>query len=362
MAPLLQMSNRPLIVHLPESGCVSPLAAAARRRYADTKYDYARFLGDAIDLHPTRLSGFSHLLASRQGLYAIGLTGFVKISSGQFFGMTLRDSALYCFESLGPSLAPLPHFGRIVRFDIVNETIEAATVVAKGLPNGCHQMDFIGCDLFVCDTHNTRILRFDGEFTNYRTYLPFGQIQFQDFAAGYPHLNSIVGHGGDVYVMLHNYTAQSGVSSQIAIWQPESGQVTKTLTVDGGGCHNIVFLEDGKILFCNTDGGALTCGRRTVAQFGRLLTRGLSVDSDMVVVGSSLFALRDSRKSVTGEVWFLDRQYRQLARFVVPAAPTEIRKIDERDFSITNYRFIYDIEAHYAGAGRTANAASLRLQ
>jgi hypothetical protein len=336
------MGSDPLIIYVQNSGAYTHNKATLRHRlWSASELDHAKFLGNGIHLQHTDLTGFSHVLASREGLYAIGLVGFIKISDGQFFGVTVRDNAIYCFEALGPIPSLWPHYGRIVRYDLFKKEIVSAAVVVKGLPNGCHQIDFIGGDLFICDTYNSRVLKCDTEFNTCTAYYPWGDIQFDDFAAGYPHMNSLVGYRGVIYLMLHNCTRRTGRNSQLVQWQPESGTLGNELTLAGAGCHNIVFLEDGELIVCDSDNGALTDGRRTIVQVGQMLTRGLSVDSDMIVVGSSLFSKRDARRTVAGEVCFLDRQYRELLRFSVPAAATDIRKIDGTDLSITNsgYRF-----------------------
>jgi len=333
------MGNHPLIIHVPNSGAYTRHKALVRQGlWCSSDLDYARLLGNGIHLQHTDLTGYSHVLASREGLYAIGLGGFAKISDGQFFGVTVRENAIYCFEALGPIPSLWPHYGRIVRYDLSKKEIVSAAVVVKGLPNGCHQIDFIGGDLFVCDTYNSRVLKFNAEFNACVAYYPWGDIEFQDFTAGYPHVNSLVGYRGVIYLMLHNCSSHTGRNSQLVQWQPESARLGHELTLAAAGCHNIVFLEDGQAIFCDSDNGALTDGRTTIVHIGQMLTRGLSVDSEMIVVGSSLFSKRDARRTVAGEVYFLDRQYRELVRFSVPAAATDIRKIDGKDLSLTNSR------------------------
>ena len=68
------------------------------------------------------------------------------------------------------------------------------------------------------------------------------------------------------------------------------------------------------------------------------MLRGLSLDERQCVVGDSLFSTRVLRRYVPGKVHFFDRLSWHLnASLEVPAAPTEIRRIDGNDLSLTNY-------------------------
>jgi hypothetical protein len=328
----------PLVIEAQNSDPGRSLNPATTRPLTHLQGSESLYREDGFRLLRRELEEFSHILASREGLYAIGLGGIAKIADGQFFGITVQDAALHCFEALGPIPQFWPHRGRIVKISISQKKIVSTEVVVKGLPNGCHQIDFVGGKLIVCDTYNTRLFVVEPDFRAYTSFSPWGDIGFQDFAKGYPHVNSVVGFEGVIHLMLHHCSRYTGRNSQIVGWLPGTGQLGVPRTLAGRSCHNIVFLEDGSLLVCDSDGGALSDGARCLAKLGDMFTRGLSIDSEFVVVGSSLFSRRDSRRTVAGDVCFLDRGYRELARFVLPAAATEIRKIDGRDLSLTNFR------------------------
>jgi hypothetical protein len=69
-----------------------------------------------------------------------------------------------------------------------------------------------------------------------------------------------------------------------------------------------------------------------------MMLRGLSVNGQELVIGDCYYAMRFGRRYVSGHVYFYDRQLRLQATLVVPAAPTEIRRIDALDYSLSNYR------------------------
>ena len=70
-------------------------------------------------------------------------------------------------------------------------------------------------------------------------------------------------------------------------------------------------------------------------QFIRL---ALAVGPDEIAVGSSLYGKRLTRDLLPGFVTFLDRSYRRIARLHLPAAPTQIRRLDGLDLSLSQPR------------------------
>jgi hypothetical protein len=330
------MQELPLIIKAPSSGFKPGMRPTVSPAFWQSQLNEAMYNEDSFCLLRRNLADFSHILSSREGLYAVGLHGFTKIADGQFFGITIDREEIYCFEAVGPIPSLWPHRGRILRLSLEKKNIVSVMVVVKGLPNGCHQIDLVESDLYVCDTYNSRLFKINLDSRTYTSFLPWGDIGFQDFAAGYPHMNSVVGFEGTIYLMLHHCSQRSGRRSQMVEWLPDKATLGATKTLVGRSCHNIVFLEDKSLVVCDSDAGALSDGEQCIIKLGQMFTRGLSIDSEFVVVGSSWFSRRDSRGIVAGEVCFLDRKYREIARFVLPAAATDIRRIDGRDLSLTH--------------------------
>jgi hypothetical protein len=52
-----------------------------------------------VRLASTDLRGYSHIVASRQGLFAVSETSLSLIVHGLFFGITLRGPSIYVFEA-----------------------------------------------------------------------------------------------------------------------------------------------------------------------------------------------------------------------------------------------------------------------
>jgi hypothetical protein len=91
-------------------------------------------------------------------------------------------------------------------------------------------------------------------------------------------------------------------------------------------------------LFCESHQGRLSCDDGSSYQIDNLLTRGLAVGPEEIAVGSSLYGKRLTRDLLPGFVTFLDRSYRRVGRLHLPAAPTQIRRLDGLDLSLSQPR------------------------
>ncbi len=312
-----------------------------------------------IPIRSRDLTGYTHLVASREGLYAVDGQRWAKIMGGVFFGVTIKDGSIYCYQAhdiydTGILLSRIQLrgkpirlrgklLGRVIKLELDGHRIRRASVVVKGLHTNCHQMDFIGDKLHIIDTFCQKIQRFNSDFELDGEFYPLG-AEFASHKSGpdryivpgqnYVHINSIVAEQGCVYLLLQNGLS-SGKYSEL-LQTDENFEVKNRFTVPGAGCHNVVFLEDGEWLMCDSRGGNLINRHGVVVHVGELLTRGLSVDRDTVVVGESGYATRLGRRYVPGNVHFFDRNYNHLSSLRLPAAPTDIRKIDGNDLSLSN--------------------------
>ncbi len=109
----------------------------------------------------------------------------------------------------------------------------------------------------------------------------------------------------------------------------------RRFTLPGQECHDLVPLEDGGWLICDSAHGRLISADGPVVEIDALYTRGLAVGVDEIAVGSSLFGARGHRELIPGFVTFLDRSYQRVARLHLPAAPTQIRRLDGHDRSVS---------------------------
>ena len=279
----------------------------------------------------TDLAGFTHFVASRQGLFVIGPDRCELLALGRWYGLTIQGSKLYAFNHLDKAELSTRQ-GRIVCFDMANGM--ACHVVAEGLDNGCHQIDFIDGRLHVVDTHGQRLIVV-AEGGALTTLTPIRPVARNSPVPGYVHMNSLLARGDHIYLLLDHEGAQP---SQLAVfdrhWQDQG-----RITLQGLGCYNIVMLEDGDMLYCaSMDGWLRTTSGRVIEAVNGLMTRGLSVGIDQIAVGSSVFGKRAVRHGLPGVVSLMDRDYRVMHKVIIPGAPTEIRRIDGQDLSLSDYQ------------------------
>jgi len=335
-------------------GWLSTAFLVLRQFLAVNVFDAFSYRFDRLPLRHRDLRGFSHVVASREGLFALSRSGHRKIAGGQFYGVTVRGGSLFCFQAHG-YLWSRSNKGRIVELRLADGVIAEAIVRAKGLDNGCHQIDFIGDRLYVVDTYNQRIVELAPDFASRRVHQPIAPAPRDAWDEGYAHVNSIVWHAGEIYLLKSNGGSKTGRASEVIRCREDLTPVEE-FRLPGLMCHNLLFLEDGRMLSCGSAEGAVIDRRGEVLRVGGMMTRGLSVDGEVMVVGDSYFAIRHQRRYAPGNVFFYDRGHRLLARQELPAAPTEIRKIDGDDLSLSNRR-----RAAHAGAGQGTEVSTVEV-
>jgi hypothetical protein len=208
-------------------------------------------------------------------------------------------------------------------------------VFVTGLDNGCHQIDLIGNTLVVVDTYRQRILEVAPDAT-VKEFQPFPFDREQRGPADYVHFNSVLACGDRRLLLLHNDFGRTGRASEIALLDA-SWTVVDCRPMEGTGCHNLALLEDGSVLSCGSVEGALISTAGIRAKVSNLMTRGLAVGQDVIAVGGSTFSEREHRDSEPGVLHLLDRQFRLLSSLPLPAPPTEIRRLDGNDLSLSRH-------------------------
>lgn len=276
-----------------------------------------------------------YIVASRSGLFLVNEARWKRVTDGQHFGLTLRGEAIYCFEAV-PGVGK--RFGRIVRYRLAEETLIEPCPLVEGLDNECHQVDFFDGAFFVVDTYNQAVLEFDEDWRLAARHHPVPPATSKQWTQGYVHMNSLLGRGQTIFLMLHKGGPRgSGERSEILVLD-RAFRIERRIPLDGYGCHDIVELEDGRLLSCDSQSGRLIHHDGDPVQIDELMTRGLAVGPDEIAVGSSLFDERPHRLLIPGFVTFLDRSFNRTGRLHLPAAPTQIRRLDGMDLSLSRPR------------------------
>jgi hypothetical protein len=135
-------------------------------------------------------------------------------------------------------------------------------------------------------------------------------------------------------ILLHN---SGRIPSEVVVLDRQFTELRR-FPVDGGAAHGIVFTGDAaEYLVADSLGGRVVSAQGPVID-GMMMTRGISLDDESCVVGDSHYATRAFRRYVPGRVVFFDRRtWSRRAVVALPGAPTEIRRIDGRDLSLSNF-------------------------
>jgi hypothetical protein len=269
------------------------------------------------------MSSTPYLTASRQGLYAVRREGWRRLVDGRFFGIVCMEDQVFAFRHGAPGEGKEANSGCVVLFRWDSGALREQDVLVEGLDHNCHQLAFFDDCFFVVDTLNQRILEYDSEWR------PVGAHQILPPAPrggpGHGHINSIAGSSDTIWVMLHNQPR--GLPSEIIEMDRGFREGRRTI-LPCHGCHDIVPLGDGRLLTCLSPRGEIAVEPGSAYAIDECWTRGLALGPDEIVVGSSLYGKRIARALLPGFVTFLDRSYRRTARFHLPAAPTQIQRVE----------------------------------
>jgi len=304
---------------------IDRFAAKSALREAMARDAYAR--GDVRIADPD-LAGQTWLIATHRGLFAIAADGGAGASVktivyGWFFGLYRHGSALYVFENCGHRDRSVP-MGRIVRFDLAGARLAAPAVLVTGLHTNCHQIAVVDGLLCVLDTANQAILRFtlDGDAVDVQR--PFAAAPPHDTSGAYLHINAIASVGDRTAIMLHNGKVIPDKTSELA-WLDRDWRLIERQPLPGHSCHDIVADERGMLWHCDSMAGDIIAADGTRAHItDTLMTRGLAITPDAVIVGMSSFGPRHLRSNLHGGIMILDRALERRTTMILGGSPTDI--------------------------------------
>ncbi len=270
------------------------------------------------------------LAGTQSGLLYVEEGRVWRLRSGSVYGIASNGDpgTWYVFQRVPES------FGRLLAVDLEEGT---ARTLAGFLSTGIHQVDVVDGRVIVLDTYNNRLVHYSDRGMRLQTVYPCGPLAGGRKSANYRHFNSVFAGPDAVYVVAHNQSAKSGRDSEIHVldrgWQP-----LRVIPTESGSAHNVAEI-DGVIWHCDSRGGSLVVGRKTVFQEPGLFTRGLAVNRTHVLVGGSQITEREHRGRTGGEVIVLDRTFepRGRLRFAGSGGVQEIRFL-EGDLGMSSIR------------------------
>ncbi len=248
---------------------------------------------------------------------------------GNFYGISKNKNYWYVYNRFS-------HKSRLIKMNIPNDVNNIELEIDFiGLPDGCHQIDFINSHLVITDTYNNKLIEYDPQqkiivreiYTN-------GKLENGRSSDNYVHCNSIFKYKKNIYLMYHNETAKTDRESEIAIVKDDF-TFNKLLKVKASSAHNI-YIKDDIIYFCDSLNKSFVRDKEILFECDEF-TRGLSVSDDYIAIGGSEFAKRDQRKLTEGTVYLLDNKYSYIGKIKMPAPVYEIRRVDKSDYCFSNY-------------------------
>ncbi len=283
---------------------------------ARSSYDNAE-----IRIADANLIGFDWLVSSSKGLFALSSSGHKTIIYGWFFGLCLHDGRLYLYENCGHRDRDTPR-GRLIMLRLIDNRLTDPQVIATGLDCHCHQLVVIDGCLCLVDTANQAILRFDLEGNPIDVRSPFPPFTYDEPLFGYHHINAVASIGERIAVMLHN--GRLNVPSALA-WLDRDWRWVETRPLPGTHCHDIV--QDEHDVLWHSDsmaGDIFSSDGRRVHISDDLMTRGIAMTSDHVVVGVSTFGPRHVRDTLQGFAVIFDRSFDRCVKVSLPGSPADI--------------------------------------
>lgn len=266
------------------------------------------------------------IIATKNGLYILENNHLYKILNGEYYGITLYGNNTYIFEKINNK-------GRIIAFKKSICVKQKYEIFIDDISPGCHQIDFIDNYLFITDTYNNRLLKYNLDGDKINEYYPLGKLSNSRESHNYSHINSIYGFRESIYILCHNESKKTGKKSEI-IKLNNKMKVIKKIKIDALSAHNCVIYDD-KILVCDSLNKRLIYDNIEVLKCN-LFTRGLSVFNDLIFVGGSEYANRDKREFAKGAIFVLDNNFNLIDKVKMPAMVQEIRGTNHEDYSFSN--------------------------
>lgn len=264
------------------------------------------------------------ILATKRGLFVIQGKKIKRILKGEFYGITTKNKKVYVFQKLWSE-------GRVIKFDL-NFKCKIKEVITDLSP-GCHQIDFVRDDLFITDTYNNRILKYNLQGQLLQSYYPIGKLSDGRDSENYGHINSIFYRGKYFYLMCHNETKKTEKFSQILKCN-KNFNVLETIEIEARNAHNVI-VWNGDVFYCDSFNYSFKRNSDILLKT-QYFTRGLSMNNSHIFVGGSEIAERGERKNAKGCLFILNKDFTIKEFIEIPGMVQEIRCLDEVDYSLSN--------------------------
>jgi hypothetical protein len=262
-----------------------------------------------------------------------------RILRGKCYGIArCRDQWLFSLSS-DDSESKADRLSDIGAVRLQDFAVERLRWAITGIPGEIHQIDVCNGTLYLPHTGHNRVLHLPVErVLNAHSLLSFSACKAIGLDIPEPsHLNSVFADpaAGKVYLVAHNDTGHTGRSSDVIVYDENSGDV-EIIPTDAHSAHNI-YVRDGELMYCDSGRGRLIRGHEPIFEAEKLL-RGLSITDDRIYVGGSeKNPDRGRRKLSDAAIYILDKTGDPLAQVQFPGVGDiyEIRQLHAFDYAMT---------------------------
>jgi len=300
-------------------------------KVSNRRFDYVLLEGTIINI--------SFLIGTSQAgllLYNNGKIFQLSADDG-FYGITKYNDEWYAFHKTGGH-------GRVISFNVRGNCIYNVQTKIWGLSRGVHQIDFIKDKLYLTDTYNNAILKYD-DISNFKRplywrkysacYHPNGKLNRGRTSKNYNHFNSIYAYDKNVYLIAHNETFKTKRLSEIYILD-ESFLKNKIRKINGSNCHNYYKDKNSEVICLSMEGKIQHNGRSVLDL--KQFTRGASISDDYFIFGGSDIELNATKRTgADGVVFITTKEFELISKLMIKNTQIqEIRRLDKQEYTLSN--------------------------
>ncbi len=246
------------------------------------------------------------LICTINGLIFLNKYKSKLLLKGSFYGLTKIKNRWFIFERIMENYG---FKGRLLSFKIENGILKECKIEHKNLDDDIHQIDFYNNILYLTDTKNNRLLRFQIEdekiVKQLESFYPLGELDYGVKSDNYGHINSVLIQNNQIILVCHNQTQKTKKLSEVLILSLE-GELLKRINTKNSCAHNFMLLNEDELI-CDSIAKGLRVNNDKLIKLGKF-TRGLCNDKTKIFVGGSQIAGRENRgkPNMKGSIYIMD--------------------------------------------------------
>jgi len=246
------------------------------------------------------------LICTINGLIFLNKKQSKLLLKGSFYGLTKIKNRWFVFERI---IEKYGYTGRLLSFKIEKGKLKECKIEFTNLDDDIHQIDFYKNILYLTDTKNNRLLRFQIEDEKIvkplKPFYPLGDLDHGVKSENYGHINSVLIQNSQIILICHNQTQKTKKLSEVLILSMD-GELLKKINTKNSCAHNYMILN-GDELICDSIAKGLRVDNTNLIKLGKF-TRGLCNDQKYLYVGGSQIAGRENRGNpkMEGSIYILD--------------------------------------------------------